>query len=51
MREQKELLTGANKELRRLKKTLKTFEVGPSSDPFTMSPTKALPNHGCKHTA
>lgn len=27
VREQKELLTGANKELRRLKKTLKTFEV------------------------
>lgn len=27
VREQKELLAGANKELRRLKKTLKTFEV------------------------
>lgn len=27
VREQKELLAGANKELRRLKKTLKTYEV------------------------
>ena len=31
VREQKELLTGANKELRRLKKTLKTFEVHTTS--------------------
>lgn len=37
VREQKELLTGANKELRRLKKTLKTFEVHACSHSFTVS--------------
>ena len=37
VREQKELLTGANKELRRLKKTLKTFEVRTSSQCFQTS--------------
>lgn len=47
VREQKELLTGANKELRRLKKTLKTFEVhahthGPSQSPDLLMRTPVI---------
>lgn len=44
VKEQKELLTGANKELRRLKKTLKTFEVHTSSQWFQTS-SGALCSH------